>query len=445
MANLLTYPALVEAPFIKLTIGDYTFGTYIKSTEKYSNRNIDFIQYPNFVDSMEVVKINGAVNQYTIRLIYQVEPGADPNLMDKILSKVGYGTIKISYGDWATPSFIFKEEEALITKTNSNFDFANSRITYTISCTSNALSLLGTTYSFGYYKNKPSTIIKTILANGYAYGLFDAFTGMKDLDVNQVTSLIDSDDMVVEIEPKPAMDVLSYLNYLTSCMIPISNNTDNNTTADGIYVLTIHDNITDSIEDNFSGSANIKGTYFTVKKISTYANTLALTGSDVYTVDIGYPGTRHTTKNDYENLVSSFTIRDENSWALLYKYSDNISFFNNYVYSIDNEGNLITTMAPNIMKSDRYNYQTPNQKSWWTEMTSFPVSADLNIKGLVRAMMLTSYVKINTYFYGQRHISSGLYIVTGQRDTINSSGYKTSLSLLRIGGDDVYNVDVGVK
>jgi len=42
--------------------------------------------------------------------------GDDPNFIDKILSTVGYGKIKISYGDYASPSFIYKEEEAIITK-----------------------------------------------------------------------------------------------------------------------------------------------------------------------------------------------------------------------------------------------------------------------------------------------------------------------------------------
>ena len=46
-----------------------------------------------------------------------------------------------------------------------------------------------------------------------------------------------------------------------------------------------------------------------------------------------------------------------------------------------------------------------------------------------------SYVKINAMFYGQKHSSSGLYIITKQEDSIDSSGYKTTLSLTRISGD----------
>ena len=51
--------------------------------------------------------------------------------------------------------------------------------------------------------------------------------------------------------------------------------------------------------------------------------------------------------------------------------------------------------------------------------------------------MLMTYVRINTYFFGQKHLSSGLYIITKQVDQIDSSGYRTTLSLTRISGDEL--------
>ena len=69
-------------------------------------------------------------------------------------------------------------------------------------------------------------------------------------------------------------------------------------------------------------------------------------------------------------------------------------------------------------------------------MTRFPITATLTIKGLLRSAMLMNYVRVNTYFYGQKHISSGLYVITKQEDKIDSSGYRTTLSLTRIAGDD---------
>lgn len=71
-------------------------------------------------------------------------------------------------------------------------------------------------------------------------------------------------------------------------------------------------------------------------------------------------------------------------------------------------------------------------------MTQFPVSATLTIKGLVRPAVLMSYVRVNALFYGQRHVSSGLYVITKQQDTIDSRGYRTVLSLTRVAGDNDY-------
>ena len=47
-----------------------------------------------------------------------------------------------------------------------------------------------------------------------------------------------------------------------------------------------------------------------------------------------------------------------------------------------------------------------------------------------------SYVKINVLFFGKKHIASGLYVVTKQQDNIDMSGYRTTLSIMRIAGDD---------
>ena len=71
-------------------------------------------------------------------------------------------------------------------------------------------------------------------------------------------------------------------------------------------------------------------------------------------------------------------------------------------------------------------------------MTEFPISATLVIKGLIRPALLMTHLRVNTYFYGKKHISSGLYIITKQEDRIDGSGYRTILSLTRIAGADEY-------
>jgi hypothetical protein len=54
-----------------------------------------------------------------------------------------------------------------------------------------------------------------------------------------------------------------------------------------------------------------------------------------------------------------------------------------------------------------------------------------------------TYLRLNVIFPGgHRHISSGLYLITKQIDTIDSAGYRTQLSLTKISGDES---DLGVQ
>lgn len=53
------------------------------------------------------------------------------------------------------------------------------------------------------------------------------------------------------------------------------------------------------------------------------------------------------------------------------------------------------------------------------------------------------YLRLNVIFPGgNKHIASGLYIVTKQVDDISSSGYKTTLSLTKIGGDNTLTLSL---
>lgn len=418
--SLLSYPSLVESPFVTVKLDNFTFGTYttknLSTTEKSKYRR----QYPNYVKSLQVTKVNGTVNQYVITLVHQIEPGTDPNFVDKVLSRVGYGKIKITYGDYASPEFVYKEEEALITKVTSNVEFSASRITYVIYCTSSSLSLASNTYNWKTRKAKPSDRIIAILQDK-KYGLEDVFYGMKNISKKVLRStLIASDDKEVQIPAKKSMDPLSYINFLVTCMTATTNS-DNDAIKDSSYYMTIHDDV--------YGNENLNGPYFKVTKVSSNGKTLQM--EDSYEVDINYPS---------ENLVTNFSIQNDNSWSLLYNYSDKMSP-NRYVYSIGDDGIINTDETPNtLVSADKYKMVTETQKTWWTKMTQYPITATMTIKGLVRPAILMTYIRVNAFFYGQRHIASGLYIITKQVDSIDQSGYRTTLSLQRVAGDNDYLV-----
>lgn len=417
--SLLSYPSLVESPFVIVKLDNFTFGSYMKKSLTTEEKAKYRVIYPNYIKSLNVVKVNGTVNQYTLTLVHQIEAGTDPNFIDKVLSRVGYGNIYITYGDFASPTFVYKEEQALITKVSSNVDFANSRITYTIYCTSSALSLASNTYNWLAREAKPSDRIIEILTKE-KYGLLDVFYGMKNISKKVLRStLIANDDKVVKIPAKKNMDPLSYINFLVTCMTCETNTKDVQAIKDSSYYMTIHDDI--------YGDQTLNGPYFKITKVKSNSKTIQTV--DTYEVDINYPS---------ENMVTSFTINNDNSWALLYSYS-NLLGRQRYYYSIGDDGVVNTDDTPNtLVSADKFKMVTEAQKTWWTKMTQFPVTATMTIKGLVRPAMLMTYIRVNAFFYGQRHIASGLYVITKQEDKIDGMGYRTTLTMQRVAGDTDY-------
>lgn len=401
MANLLTFPTLVESPFIIVKIGDYTFGSATKS----GNGNLLRVSFPNYMDSLTVTKVNGQVNTYNLKMTYAIVAGEDPNKFEKIFSSVSdTRTLTISYGDWAYPSAIYKEEETLITNIRSEVDFSSPKIIYNIQCVSKALNLTSTAFNFPSVKAKPSDILLSMLSN-QAYALSDVFTGMRNKNKVIYSNLIASDDVEVQLDAQPCLTTLDYMNYLVSSM--------RSSTDDSIYRLSI----VDDTRNKFGGA------YFNVTKIS--PNIQESTLQDSYVIDVGYPG---------NNFVTSFSVSDTEQWSILYKTSEKVDI-PNYTYRIDNLGNTQKEKSVSVTRNRDLLRTTNEDLSWWKSMTEFPISATLTVKGLVRPTMLMSYVRLNCLFYGQKHIASGVYIITKQVDSISAEGYKTTLSLLRVRGD----------
>lgn len=411
--NLLGSTSRVETPILYVTIGNYTFGTYTHGSNIDVNTNPRFdknIIYPNYMKSITIEKTNGAINTYTINLLYAIRNGDDPNLLEKVFGSVSdTRLIKITYGDASIPTSIYKEEEAIITKITSNVNIQSSTISYTISCTSKALSLNAGKYSFGKNYAKPSDIIKHILYEK-TYGLQDIFYGMRDKSLVETKGLIASDDKAVTIEAKNYITILDYLRYLVQCMTSI-NNSDNSILNNDRYTLTIIDDV----------SQEFGGPYFKITKVQTSSD--AVQDLDVYDLEIG---------TQSKDMIINFNIEDNQTYSLLYNYANNIQQ-SQYIYRIDNDGKIDYQYSPAISNSADLMKTTQSDKTWWTTVTQYPISCTVTLKGLLRPAILMSYVRVNIYFYGKKFIASGLYIITKQIDTIGLDGSRTELKLTRIG------------
>ena len=410
MADLISTENYVECPFVIVKIGDTTFGSYSREVDKRILGSTLKVTYPNCMKGISVVKVNGEVNTYTINMVYAITENDDPNMLEKVFSSIrNKREMTLTYGDWNSPSNIYKNETALVTGVKSQLDVRNSKITYTITGVSNALALSSAVYDFPAREAKPSDIIRELLYTA-SYGLLKVFTGMINKSAVNNAGLLASDDQKVFIEAKTGTNVIDYINYLTSYMMSSSSKGN---LGDSIYQMAISDD----------SSNSMGGPYFQVKKIS--VNTSRSSADNAWEIDVGFPG---------NNQVMSFSVDNDESWSLLYDYQDKISQ-SSYSYKIDNNGDLQVTETPSIMRSRSHKNLPEKNKTWWTKMTQFPITATLTLKGLVRPTLLMDYIKVNVLFYGRKHIATGIYVITKQEDTINESGYRTTLTLLRVGGE----------
>lgn len=417
MANisLLNSTSRVEVPYVKVTIGNYTFGVYQKSRANQKDSDNFFIAtkivYPNYIRSLSVKKINGQVNQYTLQIVYPITQNDDPNFFEKVFSSVQQTRrIVFSYGDMALPTFVYKNEEALITNVTSDFNIRSSTISYTVSAVSSAALAKSGCYTFtNTGLKKPSDEIKKLLYNK-TYGLQDIFYGMNNKSIVEESGIIASDDKLVELETKTNISALDYLLYLVSCMIPASTS-DSNLLQKDLYVMTIVDDTT----------GKFGGPYFKITKV-----TDKIEMSSAYEIDVGYPTA---------NIVTDLRVQNQENYSIFYDFQEKLNS-NPYVYRLNEKGEYEEIYSPSISSNnDKYRTRT-NDKTWWTKITEYPISLTITIKGLLRPAILMTYVRLNIWFFGNKHINSGLYIVTAQQDDVSESGYQTTLSLTRISGDN---------
>ena len=169
--SLLSSQARVQVPWVKVTIGSYTFGIFDDKTKNWGRNDNGFfkqfdVQYPNYITALEVTKINGQVNRYKLQFKYPITALDDPNFFEKVFSSVSR-TRKIifTYGDAEMPAYVYKNEEAIITKVAQQFNLAGSSIQYQVDAVSSAaLSLDGSlTMPSPGKKVKPSDEIKKLL------------------------------------------------------------------------------------------------------------------------------------------------------------------------------------------------------------------------------------------------------------------------------------------
>ena len=416
VGSLLSSTNRVEAPFVRVDIGGYVFGVWESKTKKLNSINgvvsDTAIKYPNYIQSLRVRKINGTVNQYTLNISYPITENSDPNFFEKIFSSVSKNfKINFSYGDAMLPDYIYRNEDAIITKVKNTFAIDQALITYEVHAVSTSSLALSGTYIFPARTAKPSDVIKQIIWNS-KYHLTDVFTGMRDKSLIEQSGFIASDDKIVNIPTCTNMSVLEYIAFLVSYMNPVGSTT-NSAIKQNVYSLMTY-------EDT---SEKYGGPYFKVQKVQKASNYLNQLCS--YTIDIGYPSS---------NVVTNFSLENNQNWSLYYDYNRDLNN-SDYLRRINSKGEIEYIFSPQLTNT-HYDLNE-SDATWWTKVTQYPVGATITLKGLLKPAVLMQYVKINVWYFGHKHIASGYYLINSQEDEISiNSGYITTLKLIRVAPDD---------
>lgn len=386
--SLLSFPTWVQAPTLIVSFNGITIGGYGNSGDKY----------PNYIESLEVNKVNGKINLYTINIIHQIRFGEDPNTIDKLLSSTGYlNKIKIKYGD-SSVGMYYHEVEAVIREVTYSENPESSTINYTI----NALSSIGvadSAYSnYSSVVDKPSNVIRNLLYDNpnTSPTLLSSFPGMRDRQLVESLGLIPTSDSEVTIGGMQNVTINTYLTHVISCM-------HNELST---YYLNY-------IDDNTLG-----GSYFKITEISKQAvNDNSLANS--YYVNIGYPSA---------NNVLSFNVDEDVYFPMISEYHGGIK---TYDYDVDNAGNIVQREVNNLVE-DNFGNTGLAENNWWNFVTNYPIKASLTIQGLVNPIILMSDIYIDANYYGWTDYTSGIYKVTGQVDKISKSGCTSTLKLLKV-------------
>lgn len=389
--DLQTFTSLIEIPYISVSFGGQTFGLTEKINPITKTRDI------NYVSSLSVQKLaSGTVNKYTLKLDYVITPGSDPNFIDKVISSDMSRQITFTYGDLSQPSFSYKQEKAIITSIKPNIDVVSPKLSYTIQATSSVALSYSIKRNYPSKKAKPSDLIFDLLYVDKSNGLLELFVGMADRREVELNGWIARNDKVVSIDPKQGISPLEYLKFLVSQMISTSNS---------FYAMVIHDTID-----------VINGPWFEVINSNLRPEKYYLE------VDVGYPGSIP---------VFNFNVSENTSFALITEYQKKVD--ENRSININSFGEETVTGDPSFVINR--GSVDPVLQAWWKSMTSFPISATLNTRGLVVPAILCETIKVNVLFFGRKYNYSGNYMVISQTDEISLSGYRTNLNLIRIGGE----------
>ena len=295
----------------------------------------------------------------------------------------------------------------MISDIDESFDFSSCNIHYTIHATSIAAVTGSSKRNFPGVSGKVSEKIRELLWKDPSEDLLKAFPGMRDQVRVESLGLIPSNDSIITVGEVKGITAVGYLSILVNKMQNITQRDKEISSSTYMF----------SVSDFSSGST------FKISEVYSSISSVPF----MYEVNVGYPD---------NNFVLGFDVNTNFSWSITYNSSKKIQ---KYDYEIDGLGNLHKNKVPAAYKNPD---DVLGSRMLWTSLTRYPIEAKLQIRGLLQDSLVMQYIKVNVIMYGSKRITSGVYIVTGQSDSIGNGVYTTTLDLMRVAGDEEYiNLD----
>ena len=142
------------------------------------------------------------------------------------------------------------------------------------------------------------------------------------------------------------------------------------------------------------------------------------------------------------SLVENFKI-DASGAHIKAAINDNVDKLLDDIYFVDNDGN-----SQRLSRTDSDIVESGEYAPWYKVVRDYLFRealmnlgnyvATLTLPGVPAEIPILTTFEINVYMNGEKHFSSGYYRVTATEDVLDTSGYRTSLTLLKL----TENIDV---
>lgn len=393
------------APFIEFYVGDLRMSTFDK---------LDYFMQMDMTYAGTGV---GSANQFSISIAYVPKPNQDPNLIDKALDGVTAKHLpcRLRYGYSGIKGYNLISQEYECEVLGYTVSLRDSIIYYNITGVSYAMTLREKRYNFPAIPNlNPISFIK-VLFNGISASSFvsSMIKPVFDLKVSgdfygdYKIEIADNASSYAEPMEFNAVQDVTVFQYLDTLLLNIQDTDDPN----AIYWYSLSD---------------VRGK----KTITIHRTTVQVTSSqynDFKTLFVFDWGGNHQ-NNKTNNLVKAFETE--------FKGELNIATSDEIIetrYGIDSSGNdvqiegLEELVVGDYMKQDN----TVTTRTW-AKSLDWAYNASMELEGIPADIPIGAVIEVNPMFYGQKHHTAGLYMITGAKCNITSGGFSTNLNLFKI-------------